>query len=265
MSHLDLWDLKPDAPAEIRGEFSQIDSTVPGIRVSELLPRTARMAHKLAIVRSMTHDEADHERAISRMSAGFAGERHEVNANQTGTGFSSGIPVVELQADPAEVDASEECHEPQSTQREYGLTRIGQGCFKARQLVEAGRRLVRIESGHWDTHRENAWCLKELLAPSFDQAFAALVNDLDQRGLLDSTLVVAATEFGRSPRINSLLGRDHWPGAFSIVMAGAGVNPGQVIGATDHHGACVADRPISPHEVTTRIHHLLGFGPLTSA
>ncbi|MSR59135.1 MAG: DUF1501 domain-containing protein [Planctomycetaceae bacterium] len=98
-----------------------------------------------------------------------------------------------------------------------------------------GLRHLDIESGHWDTHRKNAWCLKELLAPSFDQALPALISDLSQRGLLESTLVVVATEFGRTPRINDLAGRDHWPSDFSIVMAGAGVTPGTVVGAGPAH------------------------------
>src|SRR4029077_20821957 len=87
-------------------------------------------------------------------------------------------------------------------------------------LIEDGCRFVSIENGHWDTHSRNAWCLKSILAPAFDQAFSALIADLSDRGLLESTLVVVATEFGRSPRINWRAGRDHWPHAFSIVLAG---------------------------------------------
>jgi uncharacterized protein (DUF1501 family) len=143
------------------------------------------------------------------------------------------------------------------------MTSIGQCCLLARRMVEAGCRFVSIENGHWDTHRKNTWSLRELLCPSFDQAVPALLNDLDQRGLLDSTLVVVTTEFGRTPRINALAGRDHWPNAFSVVMAGAGIKGGQVVGATDKHGASVADRPISPEDLTATILHKLGIDPAT--
>jgi uncharacterized protein (DUF1501 family) len=100
--------------------------------------------------------------------------------------------------------------------------------------------------------------LRELLCPAFDQAIPALLNDLQQRGLLDSTLVVVTTEFGRTPRINALLGRDHWPNAFSILMAGAGLKVGQVIGATDKHAASVVDRPMSPEDMSATILRVLG-------
>src|SRR6185436_5551777 len=120
----------------------------------------------------------------------------------------------------------------QNTVRErYGMTSLGQCCLLGRRLVEAGCRFVTIENGHWDTHRKNTMSLRDLLVPSLDQGVAALLADLARRGLLESTLVVVATEFGRSPRINEMAGRDHWPGAFSIVMGGAGLKTGQVVGA----------------------------------
>ena len=148
--------------------------------------------------------------------------------------------------------------EPDSVRAEYGMTSIGQCSLLARRLVEAGCRFVSIENGHWDTHRKNTWSLREVLCPSFDQAIPALLNDLQRRGLLDSTLVVVTTEFGRTPRINQLLGRDHWPNAFSITMAGAGLKVGQVIGATDKTAAEVADRPITPQDMAATILRVLG-------
>ena len=148
--------------------------------------------------------------------------------------------------------------ESDKTRQEYGMTSIGQCSLLARRMIEAGCRFVSIENGHWDTHRKNTWSLQELLCPAFDQAIPALLNDLSERGLLDSTLVVVTTEFGRTPRINPLAGRDHWPNAFSILMAGAGMEVGQVIGATDKQAASVADRPISPEDLCATILHKLG-------
>ena len=149
------------------------------------------------------------------------------------------------------------------------MTSLGQCCLLARRLVEAGCRFVSIENGHWDTHRENTMSLRDLLVPSLDRGFAALVTDLDERGLLDSTLVVLTTEFGRTPRINKMAGRDHWPQAFSIVMAGGGIKPGRVIGATDKDGASVPAVPLrrptwprrsctARHRPATRLHTPVG-------
>jgi uncharacterized protein (DUF1501 family) len=208
MSHLDLWDPKPDAPSEIRGEFAPIETSVPGAFFSELLPRTARVADKLAIVRCMSHREFNHAEAWRQAMR------------------NAPLPV---QVFPA-------VHQWLETGNLQ--TRMSRACA----MIEVGCRFVSIENGHWDTHSRNAWCLKSILAPAFDQAFSALIADLSDRGLLESTLVVVATEFGRSPRINRREGRDHWPHAFSIVLAGGGIEGGQVIGRTDRHGAYVADR-----------------------
>jgi len=131
----------------------------------------------------------------------------------------------------------------------------------ARRLVEAGCRFVTIENGHWDTHRKNTESLRELLVPSFDRALPALLADLADRGLLDSTLVVVSTEFGRTPRINQLGGRDHWPGAFSVCLGGAGLKTGQVIGATDKYAAYVTDRPTTPADLAATILTVLGIDP----
>jgi uncharacterized protein (DUF1501 family) len=144
------------------------------------------------------------------------------------------------------------------TRETYGMTSIGQCCLLGRRLVESGCRFVSIENGHWDTHRKNTYSLRELLCPSFDQAIPALLNDLEQRGMLDSTLVVVTTEFGRTPQINQLAGRDHWPNAFSVLLAGAGAKVGQVIGATDKRAAEVSDRPITPQDLTATILRVLG-------
>jgi hypothetical protein len=355
MPHQDMWDLKPDAPAEIRGDFEPIKTAVPGMHISDVLPGTARVTDKLAILRSLTHGDSDHGRGFHMMMTGRKAGAGDFNTgpknnnqhpclgsmvarlgktgalppyisvpnylNSGGPSFlgpSYGPFVIE--ADPAapefavrdialpvgvtsdrsqrrrdalreinrferrveEISRQERAfdtfyqkaynlmtsaaakrafdigREPERIRREYGMTSVGQCCLLARRLVEAGCRFASIENGHWDTHRKNTWSLRELLCPAFDQAVPALLNDLEQRGLLEKTLVVVTTEFGRTPRINELLGRDHWPNAFSILMAGAGLKVGQAIGATDKQAAYVADRPISPADVTATVLHVLG-------
>lgn len=359
MPHQDMWDLKPDAPSEIRGDFEPIDSVVPGIQVSDVLPRIARVTDKLAILRSLTHTDSDHGRGFHVMMTGKKAGAGDFNGNQNNNqhpclgsmvaklgkvgalppyisvpnflnsggpsflGASYGPLVIDadpaapefavrdivlpvgvdevrsrrrqaalrrINAFPQQVDqvaeqvrsldafyekayglmtsqaakeAFEIAREPETVREEYGMTSVGQCCLLARRMVEAGCRFVSIENGHWDTHRKNTWSLRELLCPSFDQAIPALLNDLDGRGLLDSTLVVITTEFGRTPRINPLAGRDHWPNAFSVVMAGGGIKGGQIVGATDKQGAAVADRPITPEDLTATILHKLGINPAT--
>jgi arylsulfatase A-like enzyme len=140
----------------------------------------------------------------------------------------------------------------------------------ARRLVEAGVRLVQVNwsresdestgSPMWDTHSNNAQRLRDVLCPRFDQAYSALLDDLAERGLLEETLVVVMSEFGRSPRINSAGGRDHWGNVFSVALAGAGID-GQVIGASDKLGGEPADRPVRPPELAATIFHLLGIDP----
>jgi len=148
--------------------------------------------------------------------------------------------------------------EPERVREQYGMTSIGQCSLLARRMVEAGCRFVSIENGHWDTHRKNTWSLREVLCPPFDQGVSALLEDLSERGLLDSTLVVVTTEFGRTPRINQLAGRDHWPNAFSVLMAGAGIKGGQTIGASDKQAGEVADRPITPQDLGATILKVMG-------
>ncbi len=359
MPHQDMWDLKPDAPAEIRGDFEPIDTAVPGIQISDVLPGISRVTDKLAILRSMTHGDSDHGRGFHVMMTGKKAGVGDFNGNQNNnqhpclgsmvarlgrqgalppyisvpTFLNSGGPSFlgpsygpfVIEADPAAPDfavrditlpigvtddrnvrrqaalrevnrferqveqvsgqvksldafyekaynlmtsraakaAFDIGREPDSVRESYGMTSIGQCSLLARRMVEAGCRFVSIENGHWDTHRKNTWSLRELLCPAFDQAIPALLNDLEQRGLLESTLVVVTTEFGRTPRINQLLGRDHWPNAFSIAMAGAGLKVGQTIGATDKQAAEVADRPITPEDMAATILHVLGIDPET--
>jgi hypothetical protein len=360
MAHQDMWDLKPDAPAEIRGDFQPIRTNVPGIQISEILPHIAGVTDKLAILRSMTHGEPDHTAGYHVMMTGqhpgLGGNfnRNVLNNNmhpsfgsivaRLGRNSSTLPPYISvpnflnsggpsflgpsyapfvIEADPAAPEFSvrdvvlpeavtsdrslrrqsalrainnleqqveavsrqeqsldtfyqkayqlmtsqaakqafEIDRESPATREAYGMTSLGQCCLLARRLVEAGCRFVSIENGHWDTHRKNTESLRDLLVPSLDQGLAALLNDLDQRGQLDSTLVVLTTEFGRTPRINTMAGRDHWPQAFSIVMAGGGLKRGLTIGATDKQAASVIDRPITPSDMAATLLTALGIDP----
>ena len=360
MAHQDLWDVKPDAPAEIRGDFRPIETRVPGIQVSDLLPHIADVTDKLAILRSMTHGDPDHTAGYHVMMTGqhpgFGGNfnRNVLNNNmhpsfgsmvaKLGGGAGTLPPYISvpnflnsggpsflgpsyapfvIESDPAAPEFSvrdivrpdgvtgdrglrrqtalraineferrvdslsgqeraldayyekayqlmtssaakqafEIDRESPRTREKYGMTSLGQCCLLARRLVEAGCRFVSIENGHWDTHRKNSESLRDLLAPPLDQGVSGLLSDLDERGLLDSTLVVVTTEFGRSPRINEMAGRDHWPQAFSIVMAGGGLKRGLTIGATDKRAASVTDRPITPSDMAATLLTALGIDP----
>jgi hypothetical protein len=154
----------------------------------------------------------------------------------------------------------------------YGLSLFGQGCLAARRLVEAGSRFVTVfwdefglAGSGWDTHWEHYPRMKNELMPGFDRAFAGLISDLDDRGMLDDTLVVVLSEHGRTPKITSGKGggRDHWSQAYSAVFAGGGVARGRVVGKTDKIGGTVADRPVSPKDVLVTVYHLLGHNPET--
>lgn len=158
-------------------------------------------------------------------------------------------------------------HETPATRERYGHGRLGTGCLLARRLVEAGSRFVTVVDTGWDTHTQ---IFRELpdsrfpgsgKLPSLDRAYAALITDLRERGLLESTLVVMMGEFGRTPKLNAAGGRDHWPRAGFASLAGGGVRGGQVIGATDAHGEVPAERPVSPQDLAFSMLKLLGFDP----
>jgi hypothetical protein len=153
--------------------------------------------------------------------------------------------------------------ESEETRNQYGRTPFGQGCLLARRLVEAGTRFITVSKGWltWDTHFENFSRLETLLLPEFDMAYSALLTDLHQRGLNKNTLVIAMAEFGRTPKINALSGRDHWGSAYSILVSGAGVMGGQNIGATDENAAQVKDYPCTIEDLMTTIYDRLGIDP----
>ncbi len=381
-SHIDLWDMKPDAPAEIRGEFRPAATAVPGIQLCEHLPLLARQMDKFCLLRSMEHRMPVHGPACSQMFSGrpyfgppvtdqalpedwpslssiairfaqrssalppavvlpwylqFTGQDKRI-AGQTGGRMGElynpflvqgdprdeqfRVPGIRLAEDmpvdrvvarrellrqleaslPASLEAEPTVEHfarhvdtafsllgderastafeigrerPQVRQR-YGDTKFGQSLVLARRLVEAGVSLVTVNwddetrsdkvSPFWDTHNHNFTALKNRLAPRFDQSFSALLEDLDQRGLLETTLVVVTGEFGRTPKIGQIVqngmtektGRDHWPHAFTVLLAGGGVRGGHVYGATDKNGAFVHDRPVTPADLAATILHHLG-------
>jgi hypothetical protein len=160
--------------------------------------------------------------------------------------------------------------EPQNLRQKYGPRTIGQSCLLARRLVERGVPFVTVNNSGWDTHADLVTRLKDGYAaakvpvgliPSLDIALAALLDDLKERGLLDDTLVLVMGEFGRTPKLNTSAGRDHWPRVFSVLLAGAGIRGGQVIGASDASAESPKDRPVTPSDLACTIYRLLGIDP----
>ena len=166
----------------------------------------------------------------------------------------------DLMRSPAAKKAFDIQSEPEKTRELYGRTPVGQGCLLARRLVESGVRFVTVAKGwlNYDTHGDNFNIMKKALLPEFDRAFAALLQDLHGRGMLDSTLVIAMGEFGRTPKVNSDAGRDHHNKAWSLAIAGAGISGGRVLGATDAKGVEVTDLPVEPEDLLYTIYSVLG-------
>lgn len=372
-AHQDTWDLKPDAPAEVRGEFRPIETSVPGIRISEHFPLLARQAHHYAIIRSFSHPGIDHSTSAYEVLTGhrhpLPGERRPPGPDdfphlgavvsrfrparravpsfvalperfyitggapdipgQTGGFMGSRYDPFRIEGDPSRpgfrvddialppgVDAarlerrrrllhpgcperhladlpvssgadghyerafnlltSAETHrafdleaEPARMREAYGMHRHGQSVLLARRLIEAGVPLVCVYwhrerptvDTTWDTHGDNFRSLREHLMPQTDRPHAELLRDLADRGLLESTLVVWVGEFGRTPRINSLGGRDHWGYCGACVLAGGGVRGGQVLGESDALGAYPLADPVSPQDLAATIYHALGIPP----
>ncbi len=350
-SHLDMYDLKPNAPAEIRGEFKPIDTNVPGIQISEHLPHEAKIMDKLAVVRSAFHTNAGHGMGSQWMMTGYQATI-EVNdnifpsmgsivakmrgSNEPGlpayvtlprhTPFSKaayigasynpftpdndpnqpGFAVRNLKLpgriDAARLDRRKELLKDLDTIRRdvdakgdiagldtfyrdamemvtdtkaqkafdvnkeapglrdrYGRNDLGQSCLLARRLVEAGVTFVTIQAGGgWDTHANNFSELKNKLLPKYDQAIAALVSDIHDRGMQDDVLVMAMGEFGRTPKINKDAGRDHWPGAMSVVYAGGGLKMGQAVGTTNATAEYPTSKPYTPGCVLSTMYSVLG-------
>jgi Protein of unknown function (DUF1501) len=365
----ETWDPKPTGPSPERGEFGARATSLPGTQISELLPCSARLMHKLAVIRSLTHRNANHVQAsLSAMtghahppeteargdfppsptdfppfgavldhlrrprrlptwvqvgplmrrnngtvlhgqSPGFLGTRHgplvidqdllpadvrvqavsaspelssvrltarrdllrQVDAQQRRLGAAAEVGTfdayqqraLDLLTAPDLARAFDLAREPAVVRAAYGRTQFGQCCLLARRLAEAGVPLINVQycrtpTGSWDTHSRHFPQMKESLCPTFDRAFSALVEDLDQRGLLGQTLVLATAEFGRTPRVNGSGGRDHWPWVYSVALAGGGVARGVVYGASDKIAAYPITQPHDPRDLAATVYHLLG-------
>lgn len=370
-SQLDTWDPKPDAPAEIRGEFASIDTNVPGIRISEHFPKLAKHVDKLAIVRSMTHDDPAHLSTVHHLLTGHLaprpksdveppsskdwpfmgsmltkllpnegplptsvmmpwvvshpaapggkapgqhggwlgggfdpfyvlGDPNDPGFQVPGLSLADGCTLermhqrkrlmenLEGRLDSPEVTGSATTWSPKhekaltavvsasardafdlnketaETRDRYGRHIHGQCLLLARRLVEANVPLITVNwhndgQNFWDTHGQNFHHLKNRLMPPADQGFAALLEDLAARGLLDETLIVWTGEFGRTPRVVAAnAGREHWPRCYSAVLAGAGIQGGQTYGSSDKFAAYPASQPTSPADISATIFHALG-------
>lgn len=355
-SHLETFDPKQNVPEEVRGPFKPMATVVPGIELSELLPLTAGVTDKLAIVRSVTSPLGEHGIANQYMLTGYQPGSPVIHPSfgsvlahhrrsdaalpsyvtvpesrpSMGAGFlDSSFGPFSIASDPARPDfkvkdldyypgldsdrlkrrrrflqniesmdqslsdgkvaldpvfeqafrlidtpeakrAFRLEEESEATRARYGHRTFGQSCLLARRLIERGVGLVSVLQTGWDTHQNLILSLRDGfsgaktgvgLVPTFDQGFSALISDLQQRGMLDETLVVAMGEFGRTPKLNTGGGRDHWPRVFSVVLSGGGVRGGQVIGASDRIGESPLDRPITPADLANTIYRLLGIDP----
>lgn len=382
-AHQDTWDMKPNAPAEYRGEFQPIATKLPGVQICEHLPQLAQRTDKLAIIRSMTHGDVDHTTAthfpltgrgvprrgaplpedwpsigsvVARLGRGrgplppfvsmmpivpngaprFVEESHGQGAGWLGPTLNPmridadaskpdyKVGDFSLHADIAEarsnrrrellddidrqlrtldghaniaatrshydrafsllssrgaVEAFDLTREPQAVRERYGLNIHGQSVLQARRLVEAGVPFITVfwpndgitnVSVYWDTHNRNFIDLKSRLCPVTDQAFSALLDDLQDRGMLDETLVVWTGEMGRTPRVGQGVvggagagqdGRDHWPSCFTSVLAGGGIRGGIVHGSSDRFAAYPAANPTAPEDLVATIYHCLGVDP----
>jgi Protein of unknown function (DUF1501) len=315
-SQLDTFDLKPDAPSQIRGPHRPIRTNVPGIEISEIFPRTARQADKFAIIRSMHHtaipmhdaghqlmqtgrlfeDGVEHPHigcVLSRLQPSTGDTRfhvllpgplgntggspsHGQNAGFLGREFDPF--TIEPAANPEVARGTRQAldlsREAPSVRESYGLNRFGQSCLAARRLIEAGTRFVTVNMFQsvfdqitWDIHGSQPFspigCYGGRVGPMFDMAYSSLLQDLADRGLLNTTMVVATGEFGRTPKINAAGGRDHWPQCWSMLMAGGGVRGGQIIGSSDETASYPKDRPTTPAEIAATIYHTFGLDPAT--
>lgn len=395
-AHQDLWDMKPDAPLEYRGEFRPIDTSADGIQVCEHLPQLARAMHHVALVRSVRHRINDHnagayyaltgrnprqgnrlilgpsddnfpafgsvlahlrpggrpipdfvhipeilsnnDRDLPGQFAGFLGsaldpyvtgdpsledwrapdldlrpevsdarfrrrrrlrrrvlegslarlgehetfgelEKHYRRSFEL-LGSSAARQAFDLKREPARLRERygfDRDADRGKLAREFGgLPHLGQSMLLARRLIEAGVRLVTVTAGRrfcqaWDTHRKHFPLLRRSLLPMTDRAFSALLEDMDRRGLLDETLVVAMGEFGRTPRVGQITssagadrgGRDHWPHCYTVLFAGGGVRGGSVYGRSDRYAAHPVENPVGPEDIAATIYWALGLDPST--
>jgi len=355
LAHQDTFDPKPNAPADVRGEFKPIDTAVAGVRISEVFPRLAGIMDRLTLIRSVTSPEADHDRAAHHLltgyrpspalvypsygsvvartreaapgalppyvavpdapifsSSGFLTPAYDPFAvggdpNQGGfrvrdltppdrltldrlrrrramvrtlDGFAADVPATPLIASRDQFTdqaydlltssvaqrAFKIDEETAEVRERYGRNPFGQSCLLARRLIEAGVAFITLNdrgAGQlgWDTHQQNFPRIKDTLAPPVDRGLASLLADLEERWLLSETLIIAMGEFGRTPKINPMAGRDHHGRANSVLLAGAGLPRGLVLGKTDAKGDQPADRPVTPADLAATLYTALGIDP----
>lgn len=279
-SQLETFDPKPEAPVGIRGPYKSVATKIEGIRLSETLPRLAQRADQFSLIRSLWHDAAPiHETGMQMLLTGRLAKRGVSSPSLAGIvarhlGASGEIAPQYILPHPNAEGESRSNLQNTPASTSYGTTRFGQDCFRAARLVEQGCRFVTVNmfdkmTGQltWDCHANKSTAPARLtdygstICPEFDLACSALLDDLSQRGLLKETLVVAAGEFGRTPRINELGGRDHWPSVWSALIAGGGIPGGTVIGSSDERGAVPADQPVSLADLAATILTLTGIDP----
>jgi hypothetical protein len=335
-SHIDMYDLKPEAPSEYRGEFKPIPTNVPGVQICEHFPRQARMFDKLAVLRAVVgtrdshsahmfltaYPDNEHRPALGSVVSRVQGnggngmpayvsfDRHrEEDPQYLGAGHRPFVPsgpglenlslasgldgerlktrrsllatFDTLRRDLDRSGAMEGMDEfthrafdmitSGSVREAFDLSRedprvvdsygkAGKKFLQARRLVEAGVKVVTLSYGGWDTHGDNFKQLRRQL-PELDNAIASLVEDLHARGLSDDVMVVMWGEFGRTPKVNSGAGRDHWAPVMSALVAGGGLRMGQAIGETDRRAERAIDRPVTEQNIHATIYHVLGIDP----
>jgi hypothetical protein len=267
----ETFDPRPDAPTDLRGPLGSIRTTVPGLAIGALMPRMALQMHRVTLVRTVSHSESIHHRACRKFlteptsdtSIGSLACRHDklphfiIGDSVFAAGYGQTGPATPVMIRPDSV-ARLLHHESPRIRAAYGSHRFGQSCLVARRLVEQGARFVTVVHGGWDTHCNAIEAARGWLVPTFDQGLAALLMDLSERGILDRTLVVVAGEFGRSPHLNAMAGRDHSPAAGLALLAGGGVPGGQVIGGVDAATGEPRDVAVAPEQITATILGKLG-------
>ena len=287
-SQLDTFDMKPDAPSDVRGPFRSIRTNVPGIEISEIFPRTARHADKFSLIRSMyhtgpaVHDAGHHVMQTGRLFSydvahpgfgcvvsHFQGARHAMLPGPIGaTGgnmpHGDGPGLLGDRFAPAVMGCDDV-----STPSRYGGNRFGRSCFQALRLVESGVRFVTVNMFEtvfdeltWDIHGAKPFtpisAYRDVVGPMFDMAYSSLLEDLSRRGMLANTMVIAMGEFGRTPRINAAGGRDHWTRCYTVLAGGGPLQGGIVVGSSDAIGGEPKDRPVHPGELAATIYKGMG-------
>ena len=367
MSHHDTLDMKPDAPAEIRGQFNSVQTKIPGYQICEHMPELAKLADKYSVIRSFTHKDNNHLMSTHHVLTGqfqpgaffdkiasrtdwpnYSGAYDYFNPRNDGIPNGVNLPTYmqqppllwpgqyagllgakhdpwQITADPNKDDfkvdsltlasgldiqrvtdrqsllsdlnkqqnrlertavgnrmkseqqeayniltsrklanAFEVQQESTEVRERYGRHTTGQSLLLARRLVEVGVPVVQVNVGNaqnWDNHGNIFPTLKDRLLPPLDKGLAALLQDLDERGMLEDTFVVLIGEFGRTPKINDKAGRDHWGPCFSALFAGGGVQGGRVIGESDPRGGYPVKSPFSPEDFGASVYSVLGIDP----